>query len=88
MEPQHKIDAKRKMGAFVLTSVIALFLYSSAYGWYDKTHVAVAQAVGYKRWYNAAGADIAKLKAGSVEGYNHFYNNLEDRDVTPELVLS
>ena len=88
MEPQHKIDAKRKMGTIVLCSAIALFLYSSAYGWYDKTHVAVTQAVGYERWYNAAGADIAKLKAGSVEGYNHFYNNLEDRDITPELVLS
>jgi len=88
MELQHLIAIKKKMGNILLTSVIALFLYSSAYGWYDKTHVAVAQAVGYARWHNAAGADIAKLKAGSVEGYNHFYNNLEDRDVTPELVLS
>ncbi len=88
MESDHKIDATRKLSTIVLSSFLVLVVHSASFGWYDKTHLAVAQAVGYERWYNAAGADIAKLKAGNVEGFNHFYNNLEDKDVTSELVLS
>ena len=88
MDLQHIIDIRKHLGAIVLFSFLVLVEQSAAYGWYDKTHLAVAQAVGYERWYNAVGADIAKLKAGNVEGYNHFYNNLEDKDVTPEQVLS
>jgi hypothetical protein len=88
MALQSKVDGGRVKGMIIFCSIILLFANSSAYGWYDKTHLAVAQAVGYERWYNTAGADIAKLKAGNVEGYNHFCNNLEDKDVTPELVLS
>ena len=83
-----KIDGRRFKGMVIFSCIILLVAHSSAFGWYDKTHLAVAQAVGYERWYNAAGADIAKLKAGNVEGFNHFYNNLEDKDVTSELVLS
>ena len=82
------INIRRLQGSIILSCAILLFASSAACGWYDKTHLAVAQAVGYERWYNAVGADIAKLKAGNVEGYNHFYNNLEDKDVTPEQVLS
>jgi hypothetical protein len=88
MDMHYIINVRKLKGKIVLASVFVLFVYSSAYGWYDKTHLAVAKAVGYEQWYNAVGADIAKLKAGDVEGYNHFYNNLEDRDVTPALVLS
>ena len=88
MESDHKIDATRKLSTIVLSSFLVLVVHSASFGWYDKTHLAVSQAAGYARWYNAAGADIAKLKAGNVEGYNHFCNNLEDKDVTPELVLS
>lgn len=59
-----------------------------ASAWYDKTHLAIAQATGYERWYNAVGADIAKLKAGRKEYYNHYFNNDENREVTADLVLS
>jgi hypothetical protein len=65
-----------------------LFLCGSAGGWYDETHLAVARAAGYLKWYNAAGADIAKLKAGDREKYNHFFNNTRNAKVTPGMVLS
>jgi hypothetical protein len=82
------IDAKRKITALALCAAIVLGAHSVAHGWYDRTHLAIAKAVGYDRWYNAAGADIAKLKAGSVEGYNHFYNNIEGTDISAEHVLT
>ena len=60
----------------------------TAYGWYDETHLAIAKAAGYSKWYNAVGADIAKIKAGSKESYNHYFNNNNNIEVTPELVLT
>jgi hypothetical protein len=70
--------------------VLLLFtLYSTniAFGWYDETHLAVAKASGYSKWYNAAGADITKIKANRIEGNNHFFNNNDNVEVTPEMVL-
>lgn len=61
---------------------------NTASGWYDETHLAIAKAAGYAKWYNAVGADIAKLKAGSIESYNHYFNNNNDLEVTPEMVMS
>ena len=58
-------------------SVVSLCDVSCA--WHDQTHIAVAKAAGYDRWYNAAGADIAKERAGDKERYNH-YCDLEDND--------
>ncbi len=75
------------------TSIIVLLCLSvllpvhHAYGWHDETHLAVAKAAGYNKWYNAVGADIAKIKAGAIERYNHYFNNLFHREVTPEMVL-
>ncbi len=68
--------------------IIILLGCSSAHGWYDKTHLAVAKVTGYAAWYNAVGADIAKLKAGRIEINNHFFNNPENKEITPALVLS
>ena len=31
--------------------------------WFDETHIAIAKSTGYKKWFNATGADMAKLKA-------------------------
>lgn len=59
-----------------------------AFGWYDETHLAVAKAAGHYKWYHAAGADMARIKAGNIESYNHFFNNNKDEIITPELVLS
>jgi hypothetical protein len=59
----------------------------AAFGWHDETHLAVAKAAGYSKWYNTTGADITKIKAGSIEKYNHFFNNPLNVEVTPSLVL-
>lgn len=65
------------------------FLYpGTAAAWYTETHLAVAKAAGYRQWYNAAAADITKIKAGSIESYNHFFNNPGNVKVTPGMVLS
>ncbi len=55
--------------------------------WHDETHLAIARAAGYQKWYNAAGPDIAKVKAGDKEGYNHYSNNPPDTAVTPKMVF-
>jgi hypothetical protein len=60
---------------------------NTAFGWHDETHLAVAKAAGYYKWYNAAGADITKTKAGSIESYNHYFDNDSDVEVTPKMVI-
>lgn len=59
-----------------------------AFAWHDKTHMAIAKAAGYGMWFNAAAPDLAKVKAGSVEGNNHYFNNPEGQEITPSLVLN
>jgi len=73
----------------VLTLILlGLYLYATpSYPWYDQTHIAIAKAAGYKYWFNAAGADITKTKAGDLEGLNHFYNNYENVTVTEKMVF-
>jgi len=61
---------------------------SSAYAWHDETHLAVAKAAGYKKWHNAAGPDITKIKAGRIEQNNHYFNNNANAEVNPEMVMS
>jgi hypothetical protein len=67
--------------------LLALSYSSSAFGWHDETHLAIAKAAGYYKWYNAAGADITKIKAGPVEKNNHYFDNNRNVDVLPGLVL-
>jgi len=59
----------------------------AAHGWHDETHLAVARAAGYHKWYNAAGPDIAKQKAGNIEQRNHYCNNNRGEAVTVGTVL-
>ncbi|MBI3596297.1 MAG: hypothetical protein HY203_03985 [Nitrospirae bacterium] len=59
----------------------------TAWAWYDKTHLAVAKAAGYQNWYNAAAADMTKVKAGAIEDKNHFFNNDRNADVTAKVVM-
>jgi hypothetical protein len=47
----------------------------------------VAKAAGYRYWFNATGADITKIKAGDLEGLNHFYDNYENIVVTEKLIF-
>jgi len=70
--------------------VFILFFIShidTAFGWHDETHLAVAKAAGYSKWYNSAGADITKIKAGDIEALNHYFENSNSVAVTPEMVL-
>ncbi|MEE9913743.1 MAG: hypothetical protein K4571_18690 [Deltaproteobacteria bacterium] len=68
--------------------ILGLFLTCwPAHAWYDQTHLAVAKVAGLASWYNAAGPDLAKIKAGNIESYNHWYNNNAEAEVTPEMVL-
>jgi hypothetical protein len=67
--------------------IVPIVLSSTGYAWHDKTHIAIAKAAGYQYWFNAAGADITKTKAGAIEEKNHYYNNYENVPVTGKLVL-
>ena len=60
----------------------------SSSAWFDETHIAIAKAAGYKKWFNATGADMAKLKAGKKESHNHYCNNSPGTLITPEMVIS
>jgi hypothetical protein len=80
----------KNMKKLTLASAIifSLFLFAGqSLAWHDKTHLSVAKAAGYAAWYNAAGADIAKIKAGDKERFNHWYNNNRKEEITPQIVL-
>jgi len=72
----------------ILLSLITLCGVEAPWAWYDETHVAIAKVAGYAKWFNAAAADVAKLKLGAVEGHNHFVNNPSGRVVHPDAVLA
>jgi hypothetical protein len=76
----------KKSITFILA--LSLILFSTqGWAWHDETHIAIAKAAGYEKWFNAAGADITKIKAGDIEKKNHFVNNPPDTVVTVEMVL-
>ena len=72
---------------YFITIFIIGFLPKPGLTWHDETHLAIAKAAGYEKWFNAAGADITKIKAGDVEKKNHYVNNPPDTIVTAEMVL-
>jgi hypothetical protein len=73
----------------ILISAFLFFLIGAglAFGWHDKTHLAISKAAGYDHWYNSAGADITKTKAADKEATNHWFNNTAGVDVTEKMVL-
>ena len=75
------------LSAMFYTSVLVLLFCGVSTAWNDETHMAIGKAAGYHKWYNAAGADMTKIKAGKIEGNNHFVNNPPDTRVTPEMVM-
>jgi hypothetical protein len=80
----------KKSMHFIITLLTFIFLIGfadSSYPWHDETHIAIAKTTGYKKWYNATGADMAKLKAGKVERQNHYVFNPPGTVVTPEMAL-
>jgi hypothetical protein len=77
----------RTVWLFVMVCVAIVFgtpQLSSA--WNDETHLAIAKAAGYHKWYHAAGADMIKIKAGSIESDNHYVNNAPGTLVTPAVI--
>jgi hypothetical protein len=78
--------AIKRFFSFVIFTVVLIHVHA-AFGWHDETHLAVAKASGYNKWFNAAGADMAKIKAGAIEGYNHFFNNPSNVAITPSFIM-
>jgi hypothetical protein len=80
-----------KKARFIFISLLSIFLITAfagnSYSWHDETHIAIAKAAGYKKWYNAVGADMAKLKAGDVEKMNHYADNPRGTVVTEKMVF-
>ncbi len=70
---------------FVILSIS--MIASQTLAWHDKTHLAVAKTAGLVSWYNAAGPDLAKIKAGNIESYNHWHNNNAEAEVTVQMVM-
>jgi len=73
---------------FTLPTLLCLCNPLQLPAWQDETHIAIAKAAGYAKWYNATGADMAKLKAGEIEAHNHFVSNSRKTRVTPAMVFS
>ena len=81
------MSPKKRMPVLVtLTIVLFLSFPNLSFAWHDETHLAIAKAAGYEKWYNAPGPDIAKIKAGDKEGFNHYSNNPPDVAVTPMMI--
>jgi len=71
----------------VLTAFLIFSFSVLSHSWYDKTHLAIAKVAGYQGWFNAAGADVAKIKAGDKENRNHYTNNPLGSVITSQMVL-
>lgn len=83
-----KPNLKRE-NIYILCLFLILTLFPSpANAWFGKTHLAIAKAADYRYWYNAAAADLAKLKAGDIEQFNHYVNNRKGTVIAPEMVLA
>ena len=67
--------------------LLPVLLSCPASAWFGKTHIAIARAAGYRNWYNAAAADLAKLKAGDIEQFNHYVNNPKGPGISAKIVL-
>jgi hypothetical protein len=84
-QPNGAMMTKRITAWLILVSLV--ILPTPSWAWHDETHLAIAKAAGYQKWYNAAGADITKIKAGDTEKKNHYVNNPPGTVVTPAMVL-
>jgi hypothetical protein len=69
----------------IVLCILSLALQATA--WHDQTHLAICKAAGFDMWYHCAGPDIAKIKAGNIEAYNHWFNNDVEAEITPQMVV-
>ena len=80
------------MGRFIRRGILCLLLFlyilhGTSWAWNDRTHMAIAKAAGYWYWYYAGAADIAKIKAGTIEERNHYFGNDKNAEVSVKTVL-
>ncbi len=78
------------MKRWILATVVLILsavLSNPVWAWHDETHVSIAKVAGYRKWFNATGADMIKMKAHRVEKSNHYVNNPRGTVVTAEMVL-
>jgi hypothetical protein len=78
----------KRMTLKIIIISCLLSLASQASAWNDKTHMAICKAAGFDMWYDCAGPDIAKIKAGNIESYNHWFNNTAEVEITPQMVMA
>ena len=76
----------KKVSVGFLAFLLFISLFGSAVAWHDRTHIAVGTAAQFDQAYNLAAPDVAKLKAGSVEEYNHWVDHPEAIAVTKAYV--
>ena len=76
----------KKIPFCFLVTVLFFSCLSSAMAWHDRTHIAVGTAAQFDQAYNLAAPDVAKLKADTVEEYNHWVNNSETTAITKALI--
>ncbi len=81
------MNASKYTKEIVLFVLILLCTTELSNAWHDETHIAIAKATGYKKWFNAAGADMIKIKAKDIEFYNHYTNSSPGTIITAETVL-
>lgn len=75
-----------KLKILIVLSFVLLPVWQ-AQAWHDHTHLAICKAAGFEMWYHCAGPDIAKIKAGNIEAYNHWFNNTAEAEITPQMVF-
>jgi hypothetical protein len=75
----------KKLSAIILI-FLSVFISTSALAWHDLTHIAVGKTAKFDQAYNLAAPDVAKIKAGNVEEYNHWVNNPEGNTITADMV--
>jgi len=79
---------KAKYSIITILSLFFVITFTgNSYPWHDETHMSIAKAAGYKKWYNSAGADMIKTKAMGIERPNHYVSNSGETIVTPEMVF-
>jgi hypothetical protein len=77
----------KKVTLKITIVLFALSFAAQAFAWHNNTHLAICKATGSDMWYHCAGPDIAKIKAGNMEAYNHWFNNSAEAAVTPQMVF-
>lgn len=86
---EQPFSLKFRCMSFLSLFMVLFFNAAESYGWHDRTHLAIAQASGFERWYSAAAPDVVKSRAAfrAIEEKNHYFNNNAEKPVTAGMVL-